>query len=155
AEADALPSVLDEVLTGSLWARSLAHLSPDSQSLHRALLLGRARHIWNSSTPAQRRGYFAAGVGLKAGHYLDAQAATLNTLLVAADAAVAARLEDRAVAAMIAVAEIVFETTPFRPRRLPNEWRGILERWVEGASMSEIRELADDEGAEFVEDVLV
>src|SRR5205823_14329799 len=113
------------------------------------------KHIWNVSTPAQRRGYFAAGVGLKTGSYVDAHAATLNALLVEADAAVAARLEDRAVAAMIGLAEIAFGTAPFMPRQLPEEWRAILERWVKGAYMSEIRQLAGDEGAECVEDVIV
>jgi hypothetical protein len=74
---------------------------------------------------------------------------------VEADEAVVARLDDRAVAAMLSLAEVALNVSPFKPRQLPENWRELLELWVRGATLGEIREVAGAEGVECVEEVFV
>jgi superfamily II DNA/RNA helicase len=117
-----LSAALDEVLTSSLWARTIAHQQEPLKNALSATLTARARFIWQESTPNQRRGYYLAGVGLETGRQLDARAEELNELLKIAEASVQIAMETEAVASITDFARIAFTIAPFAPKSLPSGW---------------------------------
>jgi hypothetical protein len=46
-----LPRLLNEALSGSLWARKMARFDDDLADRHRAILGARAQLIWANTTP--------------------------------------------------------------------------------------------------------
>ncbi|MDO7035280.1 hypothetical protein, partial [Pseudomonas sp. DKN 2792] len=82
---DGIEGALDDALASSLWTRSLARRQEPVQTALRAGLTARARFLWSQSTPAQRRGYFLAGVGFETGRQLDEHASLLEQYLHDAD----------------------------------------------------------------------
>jgi hypothetical protein len=139
AESDDLPRLLDDALSGSLWARKVAREAGDVDGRHRALLRARASLIWASTTPAQRKGHFAMGVGLDSGLALDEIADELAVQMDAADEASIAGDSSALADALIAVAEKLLVIRPFTPDAgLPNGWQAILRSWVSGAGVDQI-----------------
>lgn len=139
ADSADLPRLLDEALQGSLWARQVDREGDHARNNHRFILQTRARLIWNSTTPAQRQGHFAMGVGLEAGLALDAIADELAALVDAGDLAAlsgdAAALGD----ALVGLAERLLVIRPFTPDAdLPANWRDVLRAWVAGADVGAI-----------------
>ena len=109
----------------------------------------------NQSTPARRRGYFLAGVGLTTGHALDAIAEDANLLLVQANGAVLENDTEAAIAAITSLAERVFGFFPFTPDPLPDNWRAILRAWLLGQPLADIAAEQESETLQFVEGGLV
>ena len=104
-----IPELLDEILASSLWQRRLAREEEEIQNLLNTTLVQRAKHIWNNSSSAQRKGYFLAGVGLETGQRLDAIAVEANNLLIVANAHISDRNEDEAITAIIQLADLIFQ----------------------------------------------
>ena len=150
-----LESKIDEVLTSSLLKRRLARKSEGVQKALLAGLKARAKLIWTGSTVTQRRGYFLAGVGLETGRKLDEKAYELESLLLRADTAVDGGQTDEAVQAIIALAEIAFEITPFKPKSLPLDWRKFLEKWLRGAPITELGDDDVDDAISLIEHAFV
>lgn len=150
AEAD-LEKTLDAVLNSSLFERRLARRSTDKHKAYRAVLLGRAKLIWSTSTASQRKGYFLSGVGLATGKALDANAATLNELLVGANGAILNKDVDGAIKAITAFARIVFGIEPFVPDNLPVNWETILDAWLRGQALQSFAAGDQDTVLRFVE----
>ncbi|TIU16880.1 MAG: hypothetical protein E5W49_21250 [Mesorhizobium sp.] len=67
ADSAELPRLLNDALTGSLWARQIGRLGDRARSNQLWVLWARANLIWNKSSAMQRRATFAMGVGLEAG----------------------------------------------------------------------------------------
>lgn len=152
---DELETKIDEVLASSLLMRRLAR---KSDGVKRALLStfkARAQLIWTSSTAAQRRGYFLAGVGLETGRKLDEKADELESLLLKANTAVDGGQTDEAVQAIVTFAEIAFEISPFKPKSLPLDWRKILDKWLRGAPVTELGEDDADDAISLIEHAFV
>jgi hypothetical protein len=152
---DDLAPAIDEALRSSLWERTLQRESEIVQRVARAILLGRADFIWRNSTAAQRKGYFAAGVSLATGHYLDEHADALNKSLQNADMAFGEDDLETAISATIEFANIVFAVSPFCPDEILENWQEILRVWVGGESMSDLAGGKDAEVLEFIEGALV
>ncbi len=150
-----LATALDEALASSLWQRSLRREDVESQQLATALLRGRAGFIWRQSSATQRRGYFSAGVGFETGRLLDNHAATLNKLLLTANAAFAGGAADEAIATVLAFARIVFKIEPFTPEAPPNDWERIAKDWIAGRSMADLAGGMEAETVAFVDSALV
>ena len=133
ADSEDLPELIDEALNGSLWARQIARRSGLLRERQLELFRARSQLIWNNTTPQQRRGHFAMGVGLEAGLILDAMA---DELLVHVDRAdIAALSGDLGVlqGAMIHLAERLLSIRPFAPDiPLPENWRDVLSVWLSG-----------------------
>lgn len=155
AAADAIAQTLDDALHSSLWQRSSQRDSEQLRALTRAFLQRRAGFIWTNSTPAQRKGYFFAGLSFDTGRYLDANAAELNGLLLAADAALDAGDLDAATAALVRLGALVFATAPFTPDELPETWGLILRAWLSGNSMMDLAGGQEVPLRKFIEDALV
>lgn len=152
---DQVETMLDDVLSSSLWSRRLLRRNAPLQKLLTAGLAARAKFIWGRTTPTQRRGYFLAGVGLATGEALDAAAADLNELLATANNAVLLEESDQAIAAITTFAEHVFAIAPFVPDDLPGNWKHILKAWLSGEALAALAVGQEDEVLKFVEQALV
>ena len=150
-----IEAALDNILQSSLWQRRLLRQDEPSQQALKAGLLSRSRLIWRESTARQRKGYFLAGVGLAAGHALDAISSEVNALLVQANGALLDRNGEGATAAITAIAERVFTFHPFMPDPLPADWRAILRHWLLGLPLADIASGRESEVLQFIESGLV
>jgi hypothetical protein len=150
-----LAGAMDVALRSSLWERSLLRESDARKALSLAVLRKRGDFIWRNSSPAQRKGYFYAGVSFTTGRYLDENATELERLLRVADAGFASGEIDQAEGALVAFAQIIFEIEPFRPKEMIDGWENILLGWVAGDSMSDLAGGKDAEVIEFIEGALV
>ena len=149
AETDDLPLLIDEALNGSLWARQITRRAEGSRERQLELFIARSRLMWGSTTPQQRRGHFAMGVGLEAGLALDAIADELAAHLDRADlAALSGDLEVLQDATMF-LAERLLSLRPFAPDvSLPENWQGILFSWLAGVPVHVI----GTDNMQFIED---
>ena len=149
AETDDLPRLIDEALNGSLWARQITRRAEGTRERQLELFIARSRLMWGSTTPQQRRGHFAMGVGLEAGLALDAIADELAAHLDRADlAALSGDLEVLQDATAF-LAERLLSLRPFAPDvSLPEDWHGILLSWLAGVPVHVIG--ADN--MQFIED---
>ncbi|MBB3033533.1 DEAD/DEAH box helicase [Alteriqipengyuania lutimaris] len=152
---DEVENTLDAVLHSSLWQRRLLRMDAPSQAIMRGTLAARTRLIWAQSTAAQRRGYFLAGLGLKAGHALDAVAEQANALLISANAALLIDDAEAAIAAITGVAELVFPFSPFTPDPMPANWRDVLRVWLLGQPLAGLGGEHQGEVLQFIEGGLV
>lgn len=150
-----IEATLDEILQSSLWQRRLLRTSHEARIAFKSTLLTRSRHIWANSTPAKRKGYFLAGVGLTAGRALDAVAPEANQLLVQANGALLIGDNDAAIAAITGIAERVFPFHPFSPEPLPRNWRDVLRFWLRGEPLAALVANGDADCLRFIEDGLV
>jgi hypothetical protein len=126
-----------------------------SRNALRTTLLTRSRFIWARSTPAARRGYFLAGLGLEAGHALDAVAREANLLLVQANAALLASNAEAAIEAITLLAERLFGFYPFTPDPFPDNWKAILRTWLLGESLAGTIAGQEGDALRFIEGGLV
>lgn len=150
-----ISSTLDAILQSSLWERSLKRRSDGSPAVLKAALLARTGFIWARSTPARRRGYFLAGIGLQSGMALDLMADECNQLLVAANGAIVLGEAEAAVDCITRLADRVFEIFPFAPDQLPLNWREILRCWLLGEPLANVSTGQESETLQFVEGGLV
>lgn len=146
---------LDAALASSLFTRRLKHLGAPTQKVLKGTLAARARYVWSSTTVAQRRGYFFAGVGYETGKALDAQASELEALLVHANAALLTQDPEAATDALVAFAKIIFTISPFAPTHIPRDWESVLRVWLSGAPLSDLVASIGDEALRFVEEGLI
>jgi hypothetical protein len=152
-EVERLDAELDLVLEGSLFSRQLAHQEQSIQTLMRRFVAARAHCIWKQTSASQRRGYHVAGVGLRAGQFLDANITNLVSFLLQADAAVVRGDSSNAANAIVEFARLIFQTKPFRPSKsLPNAWENALREWIEGRLASEIVGASSDSGVDLLQD---
>jgi superfamily II DNA/RNA helicase len=152
---EGIEAALDDILQSSLWHRRLLRQNDQVQSVLKAGLASRSRLIWNQSTAARRRGYFLAGVGLAAGHALDAIAPEANLLLIQANGAILEDDADAAIDAITSLAERVFTFYPFIPDPMPANWRDILRAWLLGQPLAAIAAGQESETLQFIEGGLV
>lgn len=152
---DMIDSELDDALEGSLFTRQLARERAADQALIRAFVTARARLIWVRTSQYQRRGYHLAGVGLRAGMYLDAHLNDLVRLLLTAEEAIASMDADSAAIAIADFGELMFQKVPFKPRKQPVRWREALTRWLLGDSSAVVVRTGGDGGVEFLQDGII
>lgn len=141
ADRSDLPKLLDEALTGSLWARQIVREGDDAEALHRRVFEARANLIWSVTTPQIRKGHFAMGVGLEAGLQIDAMADELGSLIDRADIASLRADVDELAEALTGLSERLLVMRPFIPDKknaLPVNWKTILQQWLAGVDVSEI-----------------
>lgn len=145
---------LDQALAGSYWKRRLVTLPLDLQRAEEAVLRGRAQWVWRNTTPAKRKGYFSAGVGVAAGQHIEAYSAGLQDALTKAEEALQAGDTDTAVAATVDLAEVLFQVHPFVPESgPPQEWQQLLGDWLRGRALAEFAKKGD--AIEFIQNDVV
>jgi hypothetical protein len=152
---NAVEDELRGVLEGSLFSRELAKQQEKVQELVRAFVAARAQYIWLETTPAQRKGFHSAGIGLSAGKFIDTNLAALVKLLTQAEACITLGDDDGAGKAVVAFADLVFQTAPFQaPKALPARWRDALLAWLVGTPSADVLALCDDEGVDLIQEAL-
>jgi hypothetical protein len=152
---DGIEAALDAILQSSLWQRRLLRNKEPVRTAFRNALLTRSRYIWARSTAAARRGYFLAGLGLEAGHALDAIAAEANELLIQANGALLTADGEAAILAITGIAERVFSFYPFAPDPFPANWRNILRSWLLGLPLAATVAGQEADALQFIEGGLV
>ena len=152
---DEIEERLDEVLKSSLWARTLRKREEAARADLKIGLVGRARVVFAETTPAQRRAYFLAGVGLSTGRFLDANSERLWTLLVKANESILVGADEDAITAVVGFAEFVFDIRPFVPNRQPGNWREVLVAWLRGDELGTVANTNGPNVLRFVEDGLM
>jgi superfamily II DNA/RNA helicase len=154
-EEDFLDNELERVLEGSLFTRQLARQESDVQMLVLRFIKARAHRIWRQTSASQRRGYHVAGVGLRAGQFLDANIANLVDHLLKAETAVVAGDSACVADAIVGFAELVFQIEPFRPSGvMPNGWENALRGWIEGRLASEVIDIGSDVGVDLLQNAI-
>lgn len=139
ADSAELPKLLDEALSGSLWARQIARGDAELAEWHRFLLRSRATLIWSKTTAQTRKGHFAMGVGLDSGLVLDELADDMGALIDAADLAAIQADADALSDALIALARRLLVIRPFALEAgLPADWEATLRAWVAGDDVADI-----------------
>ena len=138
ADAEKLPELLEEALSGSLWERQLERRRPRVKRRQLRLLTARARLIWRETTHAQRHGHYAMGVGLETGIQVDAMAETLASDLDQADLAALRGDAEALHESLVRLAKRLLAIRPFAPATLDENWTEILRKWVSGTSLSDI-----------------
>lgn len=150
ADPDNIIQVLADTMRDSLWERQMRRLEGDGPLLIRTVVEQRARFLWNNSTPAQRRGWYLAGLGAFAGGELAVAAAAIVDLTNAAELSIADGNVEDAAGELADLAEMLF-TIPTFARTIPlNDWRTVLDQWLAGQPLSVMNETQMDV-AQFIE----
>jgi hypothetical protein len=145
---------LKQALEGSLFSRQLERQTQEIQKRIHDLILARSAEIWRNTSESERRGYRAAGIGLRAGKFLDVNIDEAFGLLVRAEEAIVKDDESAAAYAIVGFAEIVFQIEPFRVRSVTrsDRWRDALRAWVTGQPTANVVTLGGDDGADLLGD---
>jgi hypothetical protein len=150
-----LAGTLDDALAASLFVRQLEQYEEAEQELVRGFVAARAARVWGQTNESQRKGYHAAGIGLAAGQFLDANLAELVQLVGSAEAAIIDGDIDGAAASVVGFAELVFQTAPFRaPKGLPARWKEALEAWMHGALSADVIRISGGDGVDLLQEAL-
>ena len=149
---DQVADYLDACLRSSYWQRSLQRTDDGIKRLQEAVVRGRAGWLWTHTTEANRKGYFAAGIGYVAGKEMDDNAATLGERLSDGEDALATADIERAVASVVELATILFRIGPFVPENNVDNWPELLGDWLRGRALNEF---ADNEGVSFLQEDVV
>jgi superfamily II DNA/RNA helicase len=139
ADADAVIQHIADALLNSLWERQLQRFDdPAAAAAVRGLVYSRTRHIWRTSTPSQRRGWFLAGLGTDAGSRLSHESAHILALTNQAEVAILFGDHETAAARLIEIAETVFAIEVFAIETVLDDWQGVLKHWVQGLPLGEL-----------------
>ena len=138
AEAENLPELLEQALSGSLWERQVERMADRVKTRHMNILAARGRLIWNETTAIQRGGHFAMGVGLETGLQVDEIADALADDLDQADVAALHGDLNGLRGALVRLAAQMLNIRPFAPDALDDAWTDVLQEWIGGASLSVI-----------------
>lgn len=154
AEPEEIIQVIADRLRDSLWERQVRRIDTQRATILRALVDCRAQHLWTTSTPAQRRGWYLAGLGADAGVELAGVAPAIVEMMHLAERAIADGDIEVAHRELESLAEQLFTISTFRPTVRVNDWRVVLAQWVNGKPLGELEESPIDV-AQFVESDLI
>lgn len=155
-EDDELDSAIEEALEGSLFSRQVdSHGDGIDADEILDFLAARAREIWSQTVASQRRGFYAAGIGLKAGLLLSERLEDLIALLGRIESGILLGQSDGVADAVVEFAEIVFNIAPFEaPKDLPDSWREALAIWMNGGPSASVIEICGSAGVDFVQEAV-
>ena len=138
ADADAATQIVANALLNSLWERQLRRVEDLTAATVRALVYSRTRHMWQTSSPSQRRGWFLAGLGADAGSTLSQVSGRIIALSNQAEGAILYADADTAADRLVEIADTVFAVEVFAPEKVLNDWQGVLTHWVRGLPLSDL-----------------
>lgn len=128
--------LLDEILKGSLWERTLKR--PEYPPEAAEVLRSRAQWLWRKTTPAQRTACYRSGLGSKPGIFLYQRLDTFVGQLADWHAAIQAGKAEDAAKAAIAFAAALFEEPFFSVKTLPEKWEELLAGWIAGTAFADL-----------------
>jgi hypothetical protein len=95
-------------------------------------------HLWRTSTPSQRRGWFLAGLGADAGSALSQVSGRIIALANQAEVAILDADHETAADRLVAIAETVFAVEVFAPETGLKDWQDVLRHWVRGLALGDL-----------------
>lgn len=137
-DADTATQVVADALLDSLWERQLRRFDESSAAAIRGIVESRTRHLWRTSTPSQRRGWYLAGLGAEAGSELSLVSGEVIALAAQAEVAILDSAFGTAEDRIVDIAEIVFGLDVFAPETGIDDWPSVLRHWVRGSALSEL-----------------
>ncbi|MBC6451350.1 DEAD/DEAH box helicase [Actinokineospora xionganensis] len=153
-----ITQLIADTLRGSLWERQVDRLNAPQAAALREVVTSRARFIWNTSTPAQRRGWYLAGLGANAGRELAQVAGDVVELIAHAETAIADEDHTTATSRLEQIATTIFSLSTFQPETPVGNWREVLAHWVGGRPLGDFETGSPDDRlkiAQFIESDLV
>ena len=138
ADADAVTQIVADALLNSLWERQLRRFEAPDAAAIRGLVDSRTRHMWRTSTPSQRRGWFLAGLGADAGSRLSQVSGRIIALVNQAEGAILSADHETAADRLVAIANTVFAVEVFTPETVLDDWQNVLTHWVQGLSLGDL-----------------
>lgn len=138
SDPDAATQVLSDALVDSLWERQLSRGDTDMARAVRELVMRRVRHLWETSTPSQRRGWYLAGLGADSGTGLSAVSGDLIDLMMQAEVSLSNDDLNGASDRLVEVAEVVFRLEAFAPEYWAEDWTGVLRQWIQGLPLADL-----------------
>lgn len=138
SDSDQVTQLVAEALRDSLWERQLRRLEDQAALALRELVASRARYVWSISTPAQRRGWYLAGLGADAGSDLGLVSSQIVELISQAEEAIRESDTDVASNAIVQIATAVFELSQFEPETYLLHWQHVLMQWVTGGPLGDL-----------------
>ena len=138
ADADAATQIVANALLNSLWERQLRRFEDLTAATVRALVYSRTRHMWRTSSPSQRRGWFLAGLGADAGSRLSQVSGRIIALANQAEGAILYADDETAADRLVEIADTVFAVEVFAPEKVLNDWQDVLTHWVQGLPLSDL-----------------
>ncbi|ALV41972.1 hypothetical protein AU252_13055 [Pseudarthrobacter sulfonivorans] len=138
ADPDAATQVITDALVDSLWERQLRRRDTGVATAVRELVTGRVRHLWRTSTPSQRRGWYLAGLGADAGSSLSAISGQVVDLMEQVEVGLV--YEDYIAASdrLVEIAAVVFGLDTFAPEVSIDNWSEVLRQWVHGLRLADL-----------------
>lgn len=136
--ADAATQIVADALRDSLWERQLRHYDDTSAAAVRGLVYSRTKHLWQTSTPSERRGWFLAGLGADAGSKLSQVSGSIIALAGQAEIAILDADHESAAELLVTIADIVFAVEVFAPETALGNWHDVLRHWVHGLALSDV-----------------
>jgi superfamily II DNA/RNA helicase len=138
-DPDAATQIVADALRDSLWERQLRRVEdPGAAAALRELVYGRTRHLWRTSTPSQRRGWFLAGLGADAGTALSQVSGRIIALANQAEVAILDGNHEKAADRLIAIADTVFALDVFAPETVLDDWHDVLRHWIRGLALGDL-----------------
>lgn len=134
----AATQVVADALIDSLWERQLRRFDEPSAAAIRGLVDSRTRHMWRTSTPSQRRGWFLAGLGADAGSELSQVSGRIIGLANQAESAIRDADHETATDRLVAIADTVFAVQVFAPEKVLEDWQDVLRHWVRGLALGDL-----------------
>lgn len=138
SDPDSVSQVLAEALADSLWERQLRRLDSGVSTAIRELVAGRVRYLWRSSTPAQRRGWYLAGLGSDAGIGLAAISGQVIDLMHQVEVDLDSGNHAAAADGLVQIASVIFALDTFAPEVTVDDWSKVLRQWVQGLSLADL-----------------
>nr|WP_240973737.1 DEAD/DEAH box helicase [Nonomuraea sp. FMUSA5-5] len=136
--ADAATQIVTDALRDSLWERQLRRYDDTIAAAVRGLVYSRTRHLWQTSTPSQRRGWFLAGLGANAGSELAQVSGSIIASAGQAEAAIADADHETAADLLVAIADTLFAMEVFAPETVLDNWHEVLRHWVHGLALGDL-----------------
>lgn len=137
-DADAATQIVADALRDSLWERQLQRFDNARASAIRGVVNSRTRHLWQVSTPSQRRGWYLAGVGGDAGSELSQMSGRIIAMTNDAEVAILCGDHEAAADQLVEVAETVFALETFAPDTSLDNWQEVLRHWVRGLPLADL-----------------
>ncbi|WP_143078972.1 DEAD/DEAH box helicase [Nonomuraea pusilla] len=136
--ADAATQIVADALRDSLWERQLRRYDDTLAAAVRGLVYSRTNHLWQTSTPSQRRGWFLAGLGANAGSELAQVSGSIIAMAGQAEAAIADADHETAADLLVTIADTLFAMEVFAPETVLGDWHEVLRHWVHGLPLGDL-----------------
>ncbi|WP_431884347.1 DEAD/DEAH box helicase [Micromonospora gifhornensis] len=135
---DAATQILADALRDSLFERQLRHYNDTWQAALRELVVRRTRHLWQTATASQRRGWYLAGLGAEGGTELSRVSGRIVALAGQAETALLGDDHEQAADLIVEIADIVFALETFAPKNPLDNRDDVIRHWIHGKALADV-----------------